>query len=520
MSAASDAAVAERVLPPLSGVVLVVLTFAIAFSTFMEVLDITIVNVSVPHIAGSLAVSPSEGTWAISSYAMANAIMQPISGWLARRFGEVRTFVVCTLLFVLFSMLCGLATSLPMLVIGRLLQGAGSGPMVALSLSLLMSIYSKEKQGIALALWAVTVLLAPIFGPILGGWLTDNLSWPWIFYINVPVGLLAAAATWYLMRDRETRIARVPVDTLGIALLVIGVGSLQFMLDTGKDHDWFASPMIVTLGVVALVCISFLIVWERYAEHPVIDLSLFRRRNFTIGVLALSIGMFSFFGINVIFPLWLQTTLGYTAMWAGLAVAPVGILAVLIAPIVGANIHRLELRAVTSFAFLFMAAMSYWFSLFNTSAAFVDLTLPRLAMGLALPLFFIPLNQIYLSGLPADQIASASGLINFFRTLASSVSTAMVVTFWDYNSDSSRAGLAERVVDTNVGADLYFGTLETLNVGAEQTMAIVEQTVGQQAATLAVNHVFLICAVLFLALIPLIWLARPPFDGAPGAVGH
>lgn len=520
MSAATAPGAAEQPLPPLRGAVLVVLTIAIAFSTFMEVLDITIVNVSVPHIAGSLAVSPSEGTWAISSYAMANAIMQPITGWLARRFGEVRTFVVCTLLFVLFSMLCGLATSLPMLVVGRMLQGAGSGPMVALSLSLLLSIYAKEKQGIALALWAVTVLLAPIFGPILGGWLTDNLSWPWIFYINVPVGLLAAATTWYLMRDRETRIMRLPVDTLGIVLLVIGVGSLQFMLDTGKDHDWFASPMITTLGIVALVCLSFFVVWERYEEHPVVDLSLFRRRNFTIGVLALSIGMFSFFGINVIFPLWLQTTLGYTAMWAGLAVAPVGILAVLVAPILGANLHRLELRAVTSFAFLFLAAVSYWFSLFNSSAAFVDLALPRLVMGLALPLFFIPLNQIYLSGLPAEQVASASGLINFFRTLASSVSTAIAVTFWDHQTKLHHFVLSGQVADANPGTRHFFGILEPLGLGTPQATGVIEQIVGREAATLAVNNVFLGCAILFIILIPLIWLARPPFDGAQGAVPH
>jgi DHA2 family multidrug resistance protein len=213
-------------LPPLKGTPLALLTVAIAFATFMEVLDITIVNVSVPHIAGSLGVSPQEGTWAISSYSLASAIMQPLSGWIARQFGEVRSFCVSALLFVIMSVLCGFATSMPMLVIGRLLQGAGSGPMVALSLSLLLNNYPIEKKGLALALWAMTVVVAPIFGPILGGFLTDNYSWPWIFYINVPVGLLAVAITWTLLRNRESKIVKTRIDTVGLVLLVLGVGAL------------------------------------------------------------------------------------------------------------------------------------------------------------------------------------------------------------------------------------------------------------------------------------------------------
>src|SRR5450759_641914 len=240
-------------LPPLHGAPLALLTVAIAFATFMEVLDITIVNVSVPHIAGSLGVSPQEGTWAISSYSLASAIMQPLSGWIGRRFGEVRSFCVSAFLFVLMSMLCGVATSMPMLVVGRLLQGAVSGPRVALSLSLLLNNYPNEKKGLALALWAMTVVVAPIFGPILGGWLTDNYSWPWIFFINTPVGVLAVIITWILLRHRESKIVKAPIDTVGLVLLVLGVGCLQFMLDNGNDKDWFSSPMILALGITALV---------------------------------------------------------------------------------------------------------------------------------------------------------------------------------------------------------------------------------------------------------------------------
>ncbi|WP_243049317.1 DHA2 family efflux MFS transporter permease subunit [Dyella sp. RRB7] len=508
-------------LKPLQGSALVLLTIAVAFSTFMEVLDMTIVNVAVPHIAGSLGVSSSEGTWTISSYSLASAIMQPLTGWIARRFGEVKTFVFSVMLFVVFSMLCGLATSMPMLVIARLMQGAGSGPMVALSLTLLLSSYPKTKQGIALALWAMTVVVAPIFGPILGGWLTDNFSWPWIFYINVPVGLAAGIITWTLLRKRETKTRQTPIDVIGLALLVVGVGSLQFMLDNGNDNDWFASPMITTLGLIALVCISFLVVWELNAKHPVVDLGLFRRRNFSVGVTAQSLGMFAFFGINVVFPLWLQTTLGYTATWAGLATAPVGILAFLLSPILGRNLQRLELRAVVTFAFIVFAGTSYWFSTFDSSASFASLILPRFVMGIAIPCFFIPLNQIYLAGLPAEEIASATGLANFFRTLGSSVSTAVTVTLWEHRGIWHHATLAESVAPSNPAATQVVQQLTRGGMSQMQALGVTDQLVNKEALTLAVNDVFWLCMVLFILLIPVLWFARPPFGSAGGAAaGH
>ena len=509
----------DKPLPPLQGTALVLLTIAVAFSTFMEVLDMTIVNVAVPHIAGSLGVSSSEGTWTISSYSLASAIMQPLTGWIARRFGEVKTFVVSVALFVVFSMMCGLATSMPMLVFARLMQGAGSGPMVALSLTLLLASYPKTKQGVALALWAMTVVVAPIFGPILGGWLTDNFSWPWIFYINLPVGILAGVITWSLLRKRETKTYQSPIDVIGLVLLVAGVGCLQFMLDNGNDHDWFSSPMIATLGITALVCLVFLVVWELHAKHPVVELGLFKQRNFTAGVVALSLGMFAFFGINVVFPLWLQTTLGYTATWAGLATAPVGILAFLLSPILGRNMHRLELRAVVTFAFVVFAGTSYWFSTFDSSASFSSLVLPRFVMGIAIPCFFIPLNQIYLAGLPANEIASASGLANFFRTLGSSVSTAVTVTLWEHRGILHHATLTENVTSASQPATQILSQLTHAGSSQPQALGVVNQLVNREALTLAVNDIFLLCAVLFIVLIPVIWLAKPPF-GSAGGPGH
>jgi DHA2 family multidrug resistance protein len=517
-----DASADAAPLKPLQGGMLALMTVAVAFSTFMEVLDMTIVNVAVPHIAGSLAVSPSEGTWAISSYSMASAIMQPLTGWIAKRFGEVRTFVVSVSLFVVFSMLCGLATSMPMLVVARLLQGAGSGPMVALALSLLLANYPKSKQGMALALWAMTVVIAPVLGPILGGWITDNFSWPWIFYINLPVGIGAALVTWFLLRKRESKTVRAPIDTVGLVLLVLGIGCMQFMLDNGNDKDWFASPLILTLGLVALVCLSFLVAWELYAKHPVIDLGLFKQRNFTIGVSAMSLGMLAFFAINVVSPLWLQTTLGYTASWSGLTSAWVGVLAFVLSPIVGAMLGKahFDLRALITFAFVVMAGCSWWLSRFDAGAPYAAMVWPRLVLGIGIPFFFIPLNQIYLSGLPADQIASASGLANFFRTLGSSVSTAATVTLWQHRTDFHHAALTEYVNPGAPAATQYLQQLDQLGLSGQRGLQLADQLINREASTLAVNDVFWLCAVIFVLLIPLLWLARPPFGSAGGGVGH
>jgi len=508
----------KKALPPLHGAPLALLTIAVAFATFMEVLDITIVNVSVPHIAGSLAVSPQEGTWAISSYSLASAIMQPLSGWLGRRFGEVRCFCVSALLFVAMSTFCGLAVSMPMLVVGRLLQGAGSGPMVALSLALLLNNYPNEKKGLALALWAMTVVVAPIFGPILGGWLTDNYSWPWIFYINVPVGILAVIITWTLLRERESVTVKAPIDMIGLLLLIVGVGCLQFMLDNGNDKDWFSSPMITTLGIIALVCIVFFVAWELTEEHPVVDLTLFKSRNFTIGVIAMALGMTAFFGINVVYPLWLQTVANYTASWAGYATAPVGILAFLMAPLIGRNIQRLELRAVVTFSFCVFAATSYWFSTFPLDTSFWQFVLPRFLMGLAIPCFFIPLNQVILSGLKPNEIASASGLSNFFRTIAASISTAVTVTMWQHRGDFHHATLAEHLNNTNAATQQFVQGIGGAGAMGDAPWAVIDGIVNREALTLAVNDVFLLYAVLFVVMIPIVWLARPPFGNVgPGA---
>lgn len=506
--------------PPLRGGKLLFLTAAIATASFMEVLDMTIVNVSVPAISGSLGVSTSEGTWAISSYMLAAAVMQPMTGWIARRFGEVRTFVTSILLFMCFSALCGLATSLPMLVGARLIQGLVSGPMMSVAQAILLRNYPIERRGMAIALWSMVIIIAPICGPIIGGWITDNLSWPWLFYINLPVGAFSAAASWSILRHRESNRVKLPIDVLGLTLLIIGVGSLQFMLDNGNEKDWFSSPVIIAAGVVSLVSVAFLIPWELTDKHPVIDLHLYSRRNFRVGTAVIGVSYFAFSGINIIFPLWLQTTVGYTATWAGLAVAPVGLLALVIAPIVGRNMNRLNLRLATSFAFCVFAFAIFWAASLNDTASFGQFVTPRFLQGLGVAFFFLPLNQIMLSGIPPRDLASASGLSNFMRTMAGSIATAVTVLIWNRRTDYHHAVLSEYIRNSAGAWTQYQSQLTARGIVGTGGFQYVDQVITNQAMTLGVNDVFHALGWMYLLLIPFLWLAKPPFTARGADAAH
>ena len=504
---------------PLRGFKLVLLTFAIAVSSFMEILDMTIVNVSIPSIAGSLGVSPSEGTWAVSSYMLAAAVVQPLAGWIGRRFGEVRTFVTSIVLFMVFSAICGFATSMPMLITARLMQGFVSGPMMSVAQALMIRNYPVHLRGLAMGLWAMVVIVAPVAGPILGGTITDNLSWPWLFYINLPVGAVAASASWWLLRKRESHKVKVPIDFVGLVLLVIGVGSLQFMLDNGNEQDWFASPEIVTAAVVSFVALAFFIPWELTDPHPVVDLHLFKRRNFVVGALTVSVAYFAFSGINVVYPLWLQTTLGYTSTWAGYAIAPVGIIALFLAPIIGRNVHKLNLRALPTIAFLIFATSLYWVSTLNATASFGQLSLPRLLQGVGLALFFIPLNQIVMSGVSARELASAAGLSNFLRTIAGSISTAVCIWVWNDRTEFHQGNLMAHVSQDSPATAAYQAQLASQGVEGTSSLAWIGHEIANQASTMGANDVFYMLFVLYLTMIPFLWLARPPFGAAGTASG-
>ncbi len=494
---------------PLHGADLVLGTVALSLATFMNVLDSSIANVSLPAIAGNLGVSPTQGTWVITSFGVSNAISVPLTGWLTQRFGAVRLFTTSVLLFVLASWMCGLASSLEMLIAFRVLQGLVAGPMIPLSQTLLLSSYPPAKAGMALAMWAMTTLVAPVTGPLLGGWITDNMSWPWIFYINIPVGLGAALVTWRIYARRETPTKKLPIDTVGLALLVLWVGALQIMLDKGKELDWFESSQIVALGLVALIGFAVFLVWELTQAHPVVDLRLFASRNFLFGVIALSVAYGLFFGNVVLLPMWLQQYMGYTASVAGMAVAPVGLLAILLSPLVGKNVTKVDPRGLATVAFFGFALVMWMRSHFNTQVDFNTILVPTILQGAAIAFFFIPLSAITLNGLTPDRIPAASGLSNFVRITAGAMGTSTVATIWDDRATLHHVHLVEKVSQTDPGAMDGLQALMSSGMSMEQAAAQISRLIDQQAFTRAADDVYLISSVLFLCLIPIVWLAKP-----------
>ena len=494
--------------PPLQGSARVLGTLALSAATFMNVLDSSIANVSLPAIAGDLGVSPVQGTWVITSFAVANAIAVPLTGWLTQRLGQVRLFMASVLLFVLASWLCGMAPNMTMLIVFRVLQGFVAGPMIPLSQTLLLSSYPPRQAGLAMAMWAITTLVAPVMGPLLGGWITDNISWPWIFYINVPVGLLAAALTWAIYRKRETSTQRLPIDFVGLALLVLWVGALQLMLDKGKELDWFASPQIVTFAVVAGVGFVFFLAWELTDKHPVVDLSLFRLRNFWSGALATAVAYGVFIGNVVLLPLWLQQYMGYTATQAGMVLAPVGLMAIVLSPVVGLTMNKVDPRVYVTGSFMVFFLVFWLRSRFTVETDFVTIMIPTLIQGIGMAGFFIPLVTITLSGLHPSRIPAAAGLSNFTRITAGAFGVSIATTVWEDRSTMHHAQLAETI---NTGRPVVEQTLHQMQAAGlshQQSLGLIDRLLTQQAFMISTQEIFYLSALLFLALIPLVWITR------------
>ena len=498
---------------PLQGGALAMLTLVLSLATFMLVLDSTIANVAIPTIAGNLGASSSQGTWVITSFGVANAISIPITGWLAKRFGEVRLFLIATLLFVLASWLCGIANSLEMLIIFRVLQGAVAGPIIPLSQSLLLNNYPPEKRGMALAFWSMTIVVAPICGPILGGWISDNIHWGWIFFINVPIGLAVVLISWKILEGRESRISHQPVNTIGLILLALGVGALQLMLDQGRELDWFNSTEIVVLTIIAAVGLIALIIWELTDDNPVVDVSLFKSQNFTVGCVSTSLAFLVYSGTVVLIPLLLQQVYNYTATWAGLAAAPVGLLPILLAPIIGKFGNKIDMRILITVSFMVYALTFYWRAVtFEPEMTFMDVALPQFVQGLAVACFFMPLTTITLSGLPPEKMASASSLFNFLRTLAGSIGTSLTTFIW-YNREAvHHTQLTEVINPYNPISQQFFQTMGSFGLSEEQTASYIARQITAQGFIIGANEIFLVSAITFISLVVLIWFAKPPFS--------
>src|SRR5579863_787927 len=506
--------------PPLKGGQLVLATVAVALATFMTVLDTSIANVAIPNISGDLGVSVDEGTWVITVFAAANAVSIPLTGWLTQRIGQIKLFVGAILMFVLASWLCGIAPTLPILLGARVLQGVVAGPLIPLSQAILLGSYPKEKSATALSLWAMTATVGPIAGPLAGGWITDSYSWSWIFFINIPVGLFAAGITWMIYRTRETQTRKLPIDVVGLGLLVAWVASLQVMLDKGKDLDWFSSPVIVVLTIIAVINFAFVLVWELTADHPIVDLRLFGQRNFLGGTIAISVAYAVFFGNLVLLPQWMQEYLNYRSVDAGLATAPLGVFAVILAPVMGRVLPRTDARIIATLAFIGFAIVFYMRSKYVIEIDTWHLVLPTLLQGIPMALFFVPLTAIILSGQPPNKIPAAAGLSNFVRVFCGAVGTSIAGNEWNNRTILHHARLTEQAtVDNPIFTQQMSSTQSLLNVNDQTAHALFDFNVNTQAAMMGLNDIFFISAIIFLVIIPLIWITRPGKGGGGDASG-
>lgn len=487
----------------------------LALSNFMVVLDMTVANVSVPHIAGSLGITLEQGTWIITSYAVAEAICVPLTGWLAQRFGTVRMFIACMIGFGLFSVLCGVSLTLGMIVFARIGQGLCGGPLMPLSQTLLLQVFPPEQRGRAMGLWAMTTLLGPAMGPIIGGYISDNWSWHWIFFINVPVAVMCVLGAITMLRPLETPIRNVPIDRIGLVLLIFWIGCLQVMLDIGRDHDWFADPMIVALAIMALVGFLAFVIWELTEEHPVVDLRVFRHRGFSFGVMALALSFGAYFASIVVIPQWMQSSLGYPAADAGLATALTAIASLTTSMIAARMMTRVDPRLLISLGVAWIGVMAIVRSQWTSGADFWSLALPQLYQGFAVPFFFVPLTAVTLGAVLPEETASAAGLQSFLRTLASAIATSLVLTAW---GNSQR--VAQNEMAATLNPDDAQRQLAQIGADPETSRNIIGNIVSQEAMIVALDHIFLLTAVLLFAASMLIWITPRPARSVDPSAAH
>ena len=503
----------------------------VALAAFMEVLDTSIANVALPYIGGGLGVSNDDSTWVLTSYLVSNAIVLPISGWFAVRFGRKRFFMACLVIFTVSSVLCGAAASFGLLLLFRAMQGAGGGGLQPMAQAILADTFPPEKRGLAFALYGITAIVAPTVGPILGGWITFNYSWRWIFFINLPVGLLTLGLVLRLIEDppylARLKNAGVKLDYIGIALLTLGVGALQVVLDRGQEDDWFGSHRIVTLAIVSGVCLVSLVIWEWFNERPIIEVRLFKNFNY----LSSNLMMFTFgvvlFSSLVMMPLFLQTLLGYTAELAGLVLSGGGLVILLCMPVVGQLTTKIQVRYIIAFGWLALAIAMY------VSTQRIDLTISfssaswlRVAQVVGIGFLFVPITLAAYIGMPAEKSNSVAGMINFMRNIGSSVGTSMVTTLIDRRSEYHQSVL---VSHTTPGSQNFQNLID----GATQLFihsgmsppdaqhrayASVYQAVQAQSATLAYVDTFMVLCVISAIMFVLSFILKKNDPGGGGAV--
>ena len=496
------------------------IAFTVMLATFMEVLDTSVANVALPHIAGNLASTVDESTWVLTSYLVSNAIVLPLAGWFSTLFGRKRFYMICVGLFTLSSLLCGFAPSLGLLVVFRTLQGIGGGAMQPISQAILVESFPKHKQGMAMAVYGMGVVVAPIIGPTLGGWITDDYSWRWIFLINIPVGLLSLALSAMLLHDpaylERKNLRKLRIDYIGLGLIVLGLGFLEVTLDKGQREDWFASHLIVVSALLACISLVSVAIWEWRHPDPVVSLKLLRDRNFFIATSAMFLLGFVLYGSTMLLPVLLQTLLGYTAMMSGLVLSPAGLANIVLLPIVGKLISKVQARWLVIFGLVVSAVGLFQMAGFNTQLDFRTAMMARTVQSAGLAFLFVPLNTIAFSYIPKETVNRATGLINLARNIGGSCGIAMVTTMLARRAQFHQSVLVSHLTPYDFAyremlrgagqATMAHGTAAAL--APHQAQGMLYGLVQRESAMMAFVDNFWLLAVTFLALIPVMLLVK------------
>ncbi|HEY8560279.1 MAG TPA: DHA2 family efflux MFS transporter permease subunit [Pyrinomonadaceae bacterium] len=497
---------------------------AVMLATFMEVLDTSVANVALPHISGNLSASTEEATWVLTSYLIANAIILPATGWLTTVFGRKKFLIACIIIFTVASALCGAATDINLLIVARILQGAGGGALQPIAQSVLLESFPPEKRGSAMALYGLGVVVAPIIGPTLGGWITDNYSWRWIFYINLPVGILAAFMALRYVEDPPYIKNQKPgrIDYIGFGLMALGLAALELTLDLGQQKDWFSSSTIVFTTVAAVACLVSFVLWELYTPEPIVNLRVFLNRNFAVGtILIASVGVV-LYGSTALLPLFLQTLLGYPAVESGLAVSPRGLGSIVSMLVVGRLIGKIDGRYLIAFGFLVLAFSTDIFTGITLEIAQSNIVYPMILSGFAMGFVFVPLTTLAMGTLPNEQISNASGIYNLMRNTGGSIGIAAMTTFLARGAQTHQAALAPNLSPYNPAFQEMVLRVQNSLGGAsvEQAYGVIYGMLVKQAAVLSYIDNFRLLAVLCLLCAPAAFLFKKVRNAKPPAGAH
>ncbi|MGD1209917.1 MAG: DHA2 family efflux MFS transporter permease subunit [Candidatus Acidiferrales bacterium] len=507
-----------------------IIALTVTLATFMEVLDTSVANVALPHIAGSLSAGQDESTWILTSYLVSNAIVLPLSGWFSSLIGRKRFYMSCVALFTLSSFLCGLAPSLNALIFFRVLQGAGGGGLQPSEQAILADTFPPRQRGMAFAVYGMAVVLAPAIGPTLGGWITDNFDWRWIFFINIPVGILSLFLTNMLISDppylKQEKRTSFKIDYIGLGLLALGLGCLQVVLDKGQRDDWFGSHFIVGMTIVCVSALVAVVFWEWFHKDPIIDLRLFRERSFAVANLLMFMVGFALLSSTVLLPLFLQTLMGYTAEKAGLVLMPGGFALLLFMPIVGFLLSKYDARWLLLFGLCMLSFALFHMTRFDTSIDFRTAATARVFQTLGLAFLFVPINTVAYAFLPREKNNAASGLINLARNIGGSVGISVVTTMLARRTQFHQSNLSGRVNSGNGNLQAMLDSATRLlmahgsshSEAMRQAYALVANMIDQQATMLAYVDNFWLVGIAVLVMIPFVFLMKKVKPGGPIAV--